>query len=118
MDYLRFASADGEVLMEVDQVVASAGTGEQNAGLGRWMRDQAGGVAAVTRSGFEDAVRRAVLLNVPAFLAAAEALERQPAEMEITFGLKGTGEVGNLAVGKVAAECNYKVKMVWRRGSS
>ena len=44
-----------------------------------------------------------------------EALEEPPAEMEITFGLKATGEVGNLAVGKVAGECSYQVKMVWRR---
>ena len=37
--------------------------------------------------------------------------------MEITFGLKATGEVGNLAVGKVAGESNYQVKMVWRRSA-
>lgn len=114
-NYLRFASAEGDVLVEVDEVEVSSGTGEQNAGLGRWMRDQAGGAAAVARSGFDEAVRLAVRLNVPAFLAAADALEKPPAEMEITFGLKATGEVGNLAVGKVAGECNYQVKMVWRQ---
>ena len=67
----------------------------------------------VAQSGFEQAVRRAVSLNVQAFLAAVEALDKPPAEMEITFGLKATGEVGNLAVGKVAGESNYQVKMVW-----
>ena len=55
-----------------------------------------------------------VAMNVQAFLAAADALEKPPAEMEITFGLKATGEVGNLAVGKIAGESNYQVKMVWR----
>jgi hypothetical protein len=116
-DYLRFASEDGEILVEVDQVEVSSGTGEQNAGLGRWARDRTGAVTAMARSGFEEAVRQAIRLNVPAFLSAAESLDKPPAEMEIAFGLKGTGEVGNLAVGKVAGECNYQVKMVWRRGS-
>jgi hypothetical protein len=89
--------------------------GEQNAGLRQWARNQAGEAVAVAQGGFEQAVRRAVSLNVRAFLAAAEALEEPPAEMEITFGLKATGEVGNLAVGKVAGECSYQVKMLWRR---
>jgi hypothetical protein len=56
-----------------------------------------------------------VSLIVRAFLAAVDALDKPPAEMEITFGLKATGEVGNLAVGKVAGESNYQVKMIWRR---
>jgi len=124
--YLQFHSAEGEVLVEVDELQGlsataeeNAGlqpTGEQNAGLRQWVRDHAGGVMAVARSGFEEAVQQAIHLNVPAFLAAAETLEKPPAEMDITFGLKGTGEVGNLAVGKVTGECNYQVKMVWKRG--
>jgi hypothetical protein len=124
--YLRFQSGEGEILVEVDELEVLSGTdepnanvhktGEQNAGLRQWVRDRAGGVVAVARSGFEEAVQQAIQLNVPAFLAAAEALEKPPAEIEILFGLKGTGEVGNLAVGKVAGECNYQVTMVWRHG--
>jgi len=117
-NYLRFASGEGEardVLVEVDTAEDLPGSGEQNAGLRQWARNQAGEVTAMAQSGFEQAVRRAVSLNVQAFLAAAEALDKPPAEMEITFGLKATGEVGNLAVGKVAGESNYQVKMVWRR---
>ena len=117
-NYLRFASGDGEagdVLVEVDAAEDLPVVGEQNAGLRQWARNQAGEVAAVAESGFEQAVRRALSLNVRAFLAAADALEKPPAEMEITFGLKATGEVGNLAVGKVAGESNYQVKMTWRR---
>jgi hypothetical protein len=70
---------------------------------------------AVAQSGFEEAVRRAVSVNARAFLAAADALESPPAELEITFGLKATGEAGNLAVGKVAGESSYQVRMVWKR---
>jgi Trypsin-co-occurring domain 1 len=116
--YLRLASGEGEatdVLVEVDEAGSLLATGEQSAGLRRWARDQAGEAVAVAQSGFEEAVRRAVSVNAAAFLAAADALERPPSEMEITFGLKATGEVGNLAVGKVAGESNYQVRMVWRR---
>src|SRR5208282_6064289 len=120
-NYLRFASEEGEaadVLVEVDAAEDLPVASEENAGLGlrQWARNQAGEAVAVAQSGFEQAVRRAVSLNVQAFLAAAEALDKPPAEMEITFGLKATGEVGNLAVGKVAGESNYQVKMIWRRG--
>ncbi len=117
-NYLRFASGEaeaGEVWGEVDTVEDLLVAGEQNAGLPQFARKQAVAAVAVAQSGFEQAVRRAVSLNVRAFLAAADALETPPAEMEITFGLKATGEVGNLAVGKVAGESNYQVKMVWRR---
>jgi hypothetical protein len=115
-NYLRFASEEGEaadVFVEVDAAEDLPVAGEQNAGLRQW-RGQA---VVAAQSGFEQAVRQAVSLNVGAFLAAADALEKPPAEMEITFGLKATGEVGNLAVGKVAGESNYQVKMLWRRSA-
>lgn len=116
--YLRFSSGEAaDVLVEVDGAGDLPVAGEQNAGLGQWARNQAGEAVAVAQSGFEQAVRQAVCVNVRAFLAAAEALEEPPAEMEITFGLKATGEVGNLAVGKVAGECNYRVKLIWRRSA-
>ena len=77
--YLRFASGQGEaadVLVEVDAAEDLPVAGEQNAGLRQWARNQAGEAVAVAQSGFEQAVRRAVSLNVGAFLAAADALER------------------------------------------
>jgi Trypsin-co-occurring domain 1 len=117
INYMRFASGEGEaagILVEVDAAENLPVAGEQDAGLRQWARNQTGEAVAVAQSGFEQAVRRAVSLNVRAFLAAAEALEKPPAEMEIIFGLKATGEVGNLAVGKVAGESNFQVKMVWK----
>ena len=115
--YLRFETAEGDILVETNAaaVEPESETGEQKAGLGGWARNQAGEVIAVAQTGFEQAVRKAVAVNAQAFLAAANALNEPPAEMEITFGLKGTGEVGNVAVGKVAGECSYQVKLVWRR---
>lgn len=118
MSYLRLASGEGEaadVLVEVGESGNLPATGEQNAGLGRWARDHAGEAVTMAQDGFEEAVRRAVSVNARAFLAAADDLEEPPDEMEITFGLKVTGEAGNLAVGKVAGESNYQVRMVWKR---
>jgi hypothetical protein len=116
--YLRFSSDEEEaadVLVEVDVAGNLPVAGEENAGLGRRLRDQADAVVTVAQSGFEEAVRRAVSANARAFLAAADALEKAPDEMEVTFGLKATGEVSNLAVGKVAGESNYEIRMLWRR---
>jgi hypothetical protein len=103
VSYLRFASAEGaaaDVLVEVDAAGNLPAAGEQNAGLGRWTRDTAGAAVTAAQDGFEQAVRRAVSANVRPFLAAADALEAPPDEMEISFGLKASGEAGNLGVGK------------------
>lgn len=116
--YLRFESEHGVLLLETDAVPeALPGSTELPAGLGvsRWARNQSGQAIAIAQTGFHEAVRTALSLNIPPFLAAADELPDPPAEIEITFGLKGTGELGNLAVGKVAGECSYQVKMVWRR---
>ena len=102
-DYLRFASREGDaadVLVEVDAAEGVPVASEQNAGLRQWARNQAGETVAAAQSGFEQAVRRAVSVNVRAFLAAAKALEEPPAEMEITFGLKATGEVATWRSGR------------------
>lgn len=34
-------------------------------------------------------------------------------EVEVKFGLKTTGELGNFAVGKVGVEANYEVTLKW-----
>jgi hypothetical protein len=38
-----------------------------------------------------------------------------PDEMEVTFGLKASGELGNIVVGKGGVEANYTVTMKWSR---
>ena len=39
----------------------------------------------------------------------------QPETMEITFGLKATGEVGNVAVARGVGEANYTITLTWKR---
>lgn len=36
-------------------------------------------------------------------------------EVEVKFGLKATGELGNFAVGKVGVEANYEVTLKWSK---
>src|SRR5512136_1143016 len=38
-----------------------------------------------------------------------------PDEMTVTFGLKASGDLGNLAIGKVGAESNYAVTLKWKK---
>jgi Trypsin-co-occurring domain 1 len=111
--YLRFQSGEATILVEMDD--SHPVSGEQEAGLGQWARDRAAAAAAATQAGFEEAVRQAINLSIPAFLSAADALDRPPNDIEVAFGLKATGEVGNLAVGKAASECNFQIKMAWKR---
>ena len=42
-------------------------------------------------------------------------LSTPPDEMSVTFGLKASGDLGNLAIGKVGAEVNYAVTLRWRK---
>ncbi len=43
-------------------------------------------------------------------------LSDPPDEMEVTFSLKATAELGNLVVGKGGADANYTVTLKWKRG--
>lgn len=40
--------------------------------------------------------------------------EFQADEIELTFGLLASGELGNFAVGKVGVEANYEVSLRWK----
>jgi hypothetical protein len=53
-------------------------------------------------------------VNGSAFYDAISALSPAPAEAEVSFGIKLTGEIGNVAITKVSSEGNYSVKLVWK----
>jgi hypothetical protein len=42
-------------------------------------------------------------------------LTESPDELEVTFGLKATGEVGNIAIAKGGGEANFTIKLSWKR---
>jgi hypothetical protein len=58
-----------------------------------------------------------VRYNAQALIQAVQSLPTPPTEVEITFGIKATGEVGNVAVAKAGGESNYTIKLVWKSQS-
>jgi hypothetical protein len=81
------------------------------AGLGDWVKKNV--VKAETK--LDEALQSAVKENVRPFLKTAQDLaeEIRAVEMEVSFGLVMTGEVGNVAVGKAGGEANYTVTLKW-----
>ncbi len=113
-DYIQFTSADGNTLLvEVDEGELSSQQGVQKAGL----REMAGKTVAVAQTSFEHAIQQAMRYNAQVFLQSVTSLPILPSEAEITFGLKMTGEVGNVAVGKAGGETNYTIRLTWKRES-
>lgn len=41
--------------------------------------------------------------------------DNSPDEVEITFGLKASAELGNLVVAKAGVEASYSVKLTWKK---
>ena len=111
--YIQFETeGDGAILIEVEE-------SEEDV-------PQRGGVTKAARPGkleetvtkvqitFEDALD-VVRRNADAFIRKLRGLSDPPDEVEVTFGLKAMGEVGNFAVAKAGAEANYAVKLTWKR---
>lgn len=108
--YIKFQTADqNHLLIEVDEKETSPG-GVAKAGL----RDVAGKAISEAQSLFENAVATALRLNVDTFYVAIQKLPHPPSDVEISFGLKATGELGNFAISKLGAEANYTIKMSWK----
>lgn len=109
--YITFDTADaGGLLIEVDPEDMAAPEGTIKAGLKDTVRD----AVMSAQVSLEHALTRVVQANARLFIEAVEGLEQRPAEMEISFGVKATGEVGNLAIAKAGGEANYTIRLVWR----
>ncbi|WP_341676978.1 CU044_2847 family protein [Niveibacterium sp. SC-1] len=110
--YIRFDTADGQTLLveaEVEELASPGGV--VKAGVGDKIRE----TIAAARDSLDGAMRRAVSGNARAIIEAVQDLPRPPSEIEISFGLKVTGEAGNIAVGKAGSDVNYQVKLVWKQ---
>lgn len=111
--YLRFEAPDGAtILLEAEDDELGEHSGTQKAGLKENLR---GGVA-VAQETFDKAVSQALNVNARAFINAVRGLADPPDEVEISFGLKATGEVGNFVITKISGEMNYGVKLAWKAG--
>jgi len=112
--YIKYQTADGgTVLVEVE--------GEAEAAVPKGGVVRAGRVGEAVQDAveevqtrFEDAME-VVRRNAQTIIGKVKGLSDPPDEVEVTFGLKATGEFGNFAVAKASAEANYTVKMTWKR---
>jgi len=115
--YIQFRTENGDetvVLIEVDEDEVDSDRGTVKAGLSSVV----GGTVAIAQKSFSSAIRNAVKNNAQELIEAVRSLPDSPTEVEITFGLKATGEVGNVAVCKMGAEANYAIKLVWKPSSN
>jgi hypothetical protein len=114
--YIAFETEDGRtVLVEVEeQEVRPPRGGVSKAGL-KEVKDWVQTHIARANTKLDEAVQNAVKENVRPFVRTARDLakETEAVEMEVTFGLVMTGEVGNVAVGKAGAQSNYTVTLKW-----
>lgn len=112
--YIQFNTDDGNtILVEVDKEEFSSTKGVAKAGLRERVQD----TVATAQATFEKAVEEVVSHNIQAFINSIRNLSEPPSEIEISFGLKATGEAGNIAIGKLGGEMNYSIKLAWKPGS-
>ena len=102
--YLEYELEDGSTLwVETDQ--------PQVGGITRASRgDRDGNAIASAAQKFEDAFAG---VKKSALVVRRQLEELRADEVEVTFGLKATGEAGNFAIGKVGMEANYTVTLKW-----
>jgi hypothetical protein len=116
--YIQFNvedEASGEVLVEVDEEeIISSEEGLVKVGI----KDVLHSTVAVAQNTFSTAVKNAIHYNVQVLINAIHSLPEPPTEIEVNFGLKVTGEAGNVAVGKMGGEVNYAIKLSWKPGSN
>lgn len=101
--YVEYEMGDGQVLLvEVD---------DSDGSIVKVARDD-GNIFIKTSTKFREAVRGAK----SSATTLLEELTDLPFEaVEITFGLKSTGEAGLFAVSKIGVEANYQVTLKWKR---
>jgi hypothetical protein len=101
--FVEYQMEDGTtILVETEQ--------PQPTGVTKASRDPAGNVIVSVGQRFEQAFE-GVKKSVTVLRRQFE--EMRADEVEVTFGLKATGEAGNFAIGKVGMEANYTVKLKW-----
>ena len=105
--YVEFEMEDGGmVIFEVEEQPVAQG------GLVEAARPDIGAVVKKAGKTFDesvDQVRRAASLIVNKL----RTLSDPPDEMEVTFGLKASGELGNVVIAKGSVAAHYTVKLKW-----
>jgi hypothetical protein len=105
--YVQFTLPDGStIVIESDE----RETGVRKAGAGE--------VAERARETFEQAAENARKAALVILDTVRGGLANKPDEVEITFGLKASGELGSLVVAKAGVEASYSVKLTWKKAEA
>ena len=107
--FIEFDAGTGRILVEVDETETSRADGTIKAGLREKVRDS----VTTAQASFEDALTLVIRANAQLFVDAVEGLDRPPSRLELSFGVKATGELGNFAVAKAGGEASYTVSLTW-----
>ena len=106
--FIEYELEDGTIiLIEADEPPQS--------GLVQASRDKDGNVIKKAAKKFGDAFA-GVKASVAAFRQELDELSVD--EVEVTFGVKIAGELGNMAIGKVGTEANYQVTLKWSNATA
>lgn len=100
--YIEYELEDGSTLLVEIK--------EQEGGVQKAARGQDGNVIIKASQKFQAALAS---VKQSAATLRQELDELKADEVEVKFGLKTTGELGNFAIGKVGVEANYEVTLKW-----
>lgn len=103
--YIEYQLEDGTTILVQTEEPKSGGVAKAGRG------DRLGNVIASVNQKFEDALSG---VKKSALVLRRQLEEMRADEVEVTFGLKATGELGNFAVGNVKADANYTITLKWK----
>jgi hypothetical protein len=109
-EYIQFSTEDGATILVETAETETYQAGVVKSGLGDKVQD----TVVAAKASFEDGLE-IVHHNAAVFIKKVRGLSDPPDEVEIVFGLKATGELGNFAVAKAGAEASYEVTLNWKR---
>jgi hypothetical protein len=116
--YIQFGSESEPILVEVSEAEVAPRSGVVKVGLKDMAEELGSSTVALAHSTFDQAVDRVLRPSAQAFIQSIRAITVPPSEVEIEFGLKITGELGNVAVGKFGGETNFNVKLTWKQSGA
>ena len=108
--YLKFPTPEGEVIIEVETLSSDSQEVGRVSSVGRDMQKR---VIEVEES-FNN-VFQIIRLIAQVFINQVRKIADSPDEVEMSFGIKASGEIGSFVVAKATAEANYSIKLVWKR---
>ena len=111
MAYLQFDDDEHSLLIEVTATEVQTRPGVVKAGIA----DRLGEGLVKAQTSLQSAFDSLLQQTAGAFVHAVRNLDDPPDQIELGFSVKATGELGNLAVGKLSGESNYSVKLTWAK---